>query len=588
MKFSSLVLAAAALPVMTSAYDPGCLYPEAMPEPFDARYLMHVYAGSYLMASKVETPVVIHSAAMSAYCQSNCVAYHDADMLNVLTMEPPIVRSPPEYHNSWSRMLCIAQCHSILADEAGRPGFFQHYFDEWGLYDIKTRNDGIGLAWLSSQDDPTILEDMLAEADWHPFVVGQVVATEILLSVDEDGWNARGAWEYDKFTGGKIRCTANCQHYKDTYGYFPVNIESGKAETNVTKYEVEGTDRHWQPLFDSDNQGYFSAQLHVTPHIGFHAKTHLFDSVDDIPQTPDPQYNYREEALGVVERLRETASDPIKKQKIAFFDNKLLVINLVENHLKANYQDKYTFEEEILYIEGMSAAELEATVMAWREKVRHDLVRPTTVIKRWGDDKLFTFGGDKSLNEPVEIAARDFEAFQRVMPHSEYPSGSSCICTGYSEFTDAFTSKYYNETLKNIRFTGFGCDGSFLHSSGCDSNFTIADMPALLEECSQSRLWAGFHFPAATSAAEAMCKGVGLMAFDHHVKVRNGSTFGQPYHRGEPKPACNDPSYVPPTKAPSMMVEEGPDVTELFQSAATSPWKMLVVTAVPLLAFFAL
>merc|ERR1719446_131775 len=37
---------------------------------------------------------------------------------------------------------------------------------------------------------------------------------------------------------------------------------------------------------------------------------------------------------------------------------------------------------------------------------------------------------------PVDIAARDFEAFIRVMPHPEFPSGSSCLCTTYQEFTD--------------------------------------------------------------------------------------------------------------------------------------------------------
>ena len=59
----------------------------------------------------------------------------------------------------------------------------------------------------------------------------------------------------------------------------------------------------------------------------------------------------------------------------------------------------YSFEEELLFIYNIGVAEYDATLQAWREKVRHDLVRPTTVIKRWGSDVLNTFSGDKSMGE---------------------------------------------------------------------------------------------------------------------------------------------------------------------------------------------
>lgn len=190
--------------------------------------------------------------------------------------------------------------------------------------------------------------------------------------------------------------------------------------------------------------------------------------------------------------------------------------------------------------------------MAWREKVRHDLVRPTTVIQRWGDDELNTFTGDKTKDGPGKIKARDFQAFQRVMPHSEYPSGSACICTAYSEFTDAFTIGYYLATLQNLTFgsagegQGYGCDPEMdppiFVSHGCDHDFAIPNMQALLQDCAESRLWAGFHFTAAVTEGLKMCKGVGYKTYDHVQYLRNGSNLGDQFHRGDPRPICSDPT----------------------------------------------
>ena len=246
--------------------------------------------------------------------------------------------------------------------------------------------------------------------------------------------------------------------------------------------------------------------------------------------------------------------DPIKKQKVKFFDIKLLVINAIDTKVRKQFGGDFTFEDELLFIAGLSAGEHDATIMAWREKVRHDVVRPTTVIKRWGSDKLLTFGGDESLNEPiepVEIAARDFHAFARVMPHAEFPSGSSCICTAYGELTDAWTKFLFNDTVKDMHVggeqDGFGCepgvDPEILVSLGCESDFTVPDMKTLIHECSQSRLWGGFHFRAAVTEGEKMCAGVGDRAFELIKQVKNGSTFGSTFRLGDPRPVCQDPNY---------------------------------------------
>lgn len=117
-------------------------------------------------------------------------------------------------------------------------------------------------------------------------------------------------------------------------------------ENGTDKYVVVGVDKKWQPLFDSDESGFFSAQAHVTPHIGFHGTPKLHASVNDFPTCPDPEYDHYEESLQVIEQLREVSGDTIKKQKIAFYDNKLMVINTVKNEVKRKLADTYSFEDE--------------------------------------------------------------------------------------------------------------------------------------------------------------------------------------------------------------------------------------------------
>jgi hypothetical protein len=579
MKFGALIATAmAVLPSLGSAYEVGCVYPPGMPDPFEARYHLHSYSGSYFMAEKFETPIAIHLAALSSVCQANCLAYQDDKVLNVLTKERPVVTVPPEYHNAWSRMLCIAQCFSILSDEAGRPGFYDVFYDKWGL-EVEKRRDVIGLGFIAAQGgDASGLQAILEEEDHHPFTVGQIVASELLLYVINDGTNALGTWTYDSETGQPVKCTANCAFYQDTTGYFPRNHPTGKALNGTEKYVVEGNDKHWAPLIDTKQTGYFTAQQHITPHFGFTAKTKLYASVDDFPSCPDPAYDYYQESLDLIEVMKETSSNPIKKQKIPFYDNKLMMINTIESFVRDTHPDSYSFEDELLYIESMSAAEYESMLMAWRQKIVYDLARPTTIIKRWGSDILNTFSGNKTQDGPSEIAARDFQSFQRTMPHAEYPSGSSCICTAYAEATDAFTMTYFNDTVKNMPVggagdgTGFGCDPTLdpalLVAVGCDWNFTVTDMAELISDCSQSRIWAGFHYPAAVIEGEKMCKGIGVKGAEWEKMIRNGSSFTTKYLKGDPRPTCSNP---PPASA-----------TENDSAART--WNLIAASAVPLVA----
>jgi len=533
-------------------YDVGCLYPETMPDPFEARFRLIEYVSVNAIVRGIETPIVIRGAAAVSACDANCLAMLDDKTLNIFTKQRPTLAPfiPTAYHNSFSRMLCIAQCYAMIYDPAG-PNVFAPFWDLWGLEGIQgVRQDVVAAVLAANGGDPTTLFQMLASDDYHPFLLGQLVGLEVGLNFKDDGWNADGSLTFDRETQGVVECTANCQPYQDIIGYYSRNSPFAEPENGNSKYIVEGRDKYWQPLGESDGFGYFTLQQHVTPHIGYTAKPMLFESVDAFGEAPDPMYDFREEALEVVNRLRETTNDIIKKQKIAFYDDKLLVRALIESEMRKQFPLVYSFEDELLFIQGIGAGEYDAILLAWREKIRHDSVRPSTVVQRWGSDILETFSGDKTLDGAMNISARDFQAFQRVMPHSEYPSASACICTAYAEFTDDFSKTYFSgQTLNDLRFGGsgggltVGCDPdqvpALAVSRGCLDDFTIPDMETLGRECGESRLWAGVHFSKAVSAAEDLCAGFGHMASEYEKAIRNGSTLGNKFYQGDARPECS-------------------------------------------------
>ena len=154
--------------------------------------------------------------------------------------------------------------------------------------------------------------------------------------------------------------------------------------------------------------------------------------------------------------------------------------------------------------------------------------------------------------------ARNFEAFIRVMPHAEFPSGSACLCTTYREYTDAYTQKYYGGKLGDndhgiiygVEVGGFhaNCNGEFggeLPAVGCKGNFSVASMTELEDICGQSRLWGGMHFTKSVPAGHELCTELGSLALDRINTIMAGSDFGgNEWFAGDDRPTCSEPTML--------------------------------------------
>merc|ERR1719464_251874 len=342
---------------------------------------------------------------------------------------------------------------------------------------------------------------------------------------------------YDEASGSEVPCTSSCRAFQDTTGYRPVDDPRYK---DGWMWGIDGSEcnddcRKWQPLQEEDGYGSLRHQEFVVPHIGSEGKWYLREPT---MMTDTPMYDYKQESLDVIARLAAAAEDPQQMAQIAFFDDKLDVRHLFQRETRLQFSTRHSFQDHLLYIFGLSAGEYDGVIQGWKEKVRHDLVRPTTVIKSWGGEKITTYSADAGDGQAVEINARDFEAFLRVMPHGEHPSGSSCLCKTYQEFTDAFTRSRYDDVVMDATET---VDGEELHWE------TTQD---ILEACGQSRLWGGLHYPQAIPDGETICAGLGELANQWIEVTQNGEDwlhkdFGPYYDDNNAEdnfdelPACN-------------------------------------------------
>lgn len=269
--------------------------------------------------------------------------------------------------------------------------------------------------------------------------------------------------------------------FTDYSGYKPVN----------SPWDLTDSSR-WQPLIESDDLGFFYAQEHVVPHIGIGAVPAVLtrDEVDK-RFLDDPNYDYVDE---VEKTLDEVANlDDYKSEMVMFMDNKINIAGGMIMRLRGKYN--LSLEAQVFYHYGYTSVELDTIILAWKEKVAHDRVRPTSLVQALGDHEVTSFAGSHQ--------AKDWVPLIRVMPHAEYPSGSACLCLGIAQYIDAFVSDQYGDDSVSTTW-------SFSKSG----DKTFENMTELAEVCGTSRLWGGMHFTKSVPDAYELCDDVGTVGYN--------------------------------------------------------------------------
>lgn len=357
--------------------------------------------------------------------------------------------------------------------------------------------------------------------------------------MNNDGWNQNG-----DLTGTQDLY----KHPFDDYtGYTPRN----------PPWQIQFPFR-WQPFRESDGRGFFFNQEHVIPQLRSALAFTL--SPEEMKQKQvsspykRPSAQRGKELNGDLKMMKKHASEVFdisskltSEQRLLaeYFDNKVKGFN-TKGFGMTNFQNTLgtfaiapVFRFEVLaqhlnfspddnMIYGLAANLLtyDAVVLAWKEKVRHDAIRPSgrTMEMLFGNRKFKVWGGPGKGS--VQTRAGEWEPYLRTMPHSEFPSASSCLCQALVEHA-LITTNGTNDLLYTVEIP----KGSSVFYPGKvperNTKIGIKKLTDWSHLCGESRLWAGVHFRPAVPAGRKLCTGLGRKAQNVVDDLLQGKPSGE-------------------------------------------------------------
>lgn len=343
------------------------------------------------------------------------------------------------------------------------------------------------------------------------------IAARLINYFSNDGWNSKGDATRMDFR----------QSFSDPTGYKPANsptLRSDKLRRPL----------RWQPLtFEADQRGNFATQVHVTPHVGIRGKPLVLSTEDFNSRKVRSPYRFpnKRNKLSVEDRkiLKGYISKLLKKNRKLTTEQVALVywweIKFVSlGTILGFYQSRLRYSTEIatVFFLGDVMTQYEAVLLAWKEKVRHDLVRPTTMIRRFLSGKKFM--AYRGFGKPLGLVkGEEWEPIVPVQPHSEFPSASATICTASLEFIQNALQSVVgaNGTIPPFETTLF--PGAVPFSPvNVPVAIKFSTLAALSRDCGKSRLNGGVHFEPSVAAGESLAVGVGKKVFEHVSMLFNG------------------------------------------------------------------
>lgn len=334
-----------------------------------------------------------------------------------------------------------------------------------------------------------------------PIGIGNTIGAVALTRVNVDGFNSLGDQER------QLQRKAF-----SAYGtYVPKN----------TVYQLSDLTR-WQPLMETDNYGFHFIQQMIAPQVAL-AKPELVTGEDLIGAPISPPYGGSLD----VEALRAQAKQVLdvtaaltdqQKMLAEYFEDKFASFGpltlAIANAAKLSYPKLVA--ADLLH----TVCTRDTFIASWREKLVHDSVRPISVIRH-----LYAGQDIQAYVQNVgrqTIKGEDWLSYLRTLPHQDYPSATSCICSAYAEFMKELvgTDDWINP-------------GPVVFPKGCsrresgltpaqDITVEFSSWDEFVHECGQSRLYGGVHFQVAIDAGTKLCAPIGRRCGVRANQLLNG------------------------------------------------------------------
>lgn len=324
----------------------------------------------------------------------------------------------------------------------------------------------------------------------------------------QDGWNSRGNSADTPYT----------HRFADSTGYKPKNLAESPEEKLLFPLR-------WQPATRDMGRGSFSSQVHVVPHIGLKAMPLALTDEDLSSRHTDAPYTFPNVPLLItpfdVLKVNTLVDEAVQFAKNVTYQQRALAVwwdiklassgTIVLNYARSL---QLPLDRQLAFFLGDMIAQHDAAIVAWREKRRHDLVRPQTLVRRQrggSSESVFV----RQTDSVQEVNLSEYESFLPPQPHSEFPSASAALCAATFEHARLFGDANRGSNPFPV-FTGpversiFNPRGLFPPTT---VTFNTPEEAAL--SCGISRLWAGVHFRPAVEAGFKVGEGIGQAAFKH-------------------------------------------------------------------------
>lgn len=358
-------------------------------------------------------------------------------------------------------------------------------------------------------DLPLRAEDV---ADDHPvrddLLIGFQIASELQVAFSTDGMNDSGR------DGGS---TSNLRPFEDITGYEPLN-----APSNIVDL------RRWTPLVETPRPlsiGEFAVQRAIAPQAAFVETPLLPDEFtrnqtvpapysDEIPlnATCDPNQRGLQTTLvqsvcaDLDEMLALNAAITPEQEVIAdYFNDPVLSLDL--NNIPLVMEFEISFRDAFTFVLLMNGGMYETTLLTWREKRRHDAVRPSTLVNHLYKDVLIQ-------SRTGEILGQDFESFLRTPPRQEYPSLHAAQCEYYAEMAVMISGSTSVTIDVPVAAGASSVAPGVLPAS--DITFRIRDLRRDIGTlCGESRIWSGTSLRSSVERGREIGRSVAREYMNH-------------------------------------------------------------------------
>ncbi len=356
--------------------------------------------------------------------------------------------------------------------------------------------DGVG---LDPDDDSTDLTTAVG--------IGNVAGQAVALGRENDGMNQLGDADGRSY---------NPEPYRDTTGYVPVN----------TAYELKDPSS-WQPEMQRQGMGIYKIQQFVTPQYGL-TEPYSYRNPRRFRVTPPIDSNhhrfgrYKHQADEVLQASANLTDE--QKMLAELYDNKIKSLGF--SAVFAGLSQGLSLREfiELDFVTNMAAHD--AGIVVWQEKRRHDAVRPFSAIAYiYGDSPVTAWGGP-GKGTVNDLPANEWQSYLSEADHPEYPSASACFCQAHGQSARLYLGN------DNLNWSVPAPAGSSLVEPGItpatDIDLFFPTWTGFVEDCGQSRVWAGVHFQASVDKSRNLCNVFGDMAYDYLQALNNGTAAERP------------------------------------------------------------